>query len=86
VLVFPEGRRTPDGIMHEFQKGSGMLWKELQCDALPVYLAGMNTSKWFRSGSLSIRVGKPISYDAGLEAAEATHVLERAVSVMRHAN
>lgn len=79
VLVFPEGRRTPDGAMHAFQKGSGMLWKELQCEALPVYLGGMNTGKWFRSNSLSIRVGKVIPFCGEWDAAEATGVLEEAV-------
>jgi long-chain acyl-CoA synthetase len=79
VLVFPEGRRTEDRVMHAFQKGSGMLWKELQCNALPVYLSGMSEGKWFRSNALSIRVGKPISYDPNLDAAAATSVLEQAV-------
>jgi long-chain acyl-CoA synthetase len=78
VLVFPEGRRTEDAVMHSFQKGSGMLWKELQCDALPVYLGGMSTGKWFRSGALSVRVGKPIPFN-DLDSAEATGVLEEAV-------
>jgi long-chain acyl-CoA synthetase len=79
VLVFPEGKRTPDGLMHAFQKGAGMLWKELQCDALPVYLGGMSTGKWFRSGTLSIRIGQPIPFNPDLEPAEATRVLEEAV-------
>jgi long-chain acyl-CoA synthetase len=78
VLVFPEGRRTEDAVMHSFQKGSGMLWKELQCDALPVYLGGMSTGKWFRSGGLSVRVGKPIPFK-DLDSAEASRVLEEAV-------
>jgi long-chain acyl-CoA synthetase len=72
VLVFPEGRRTPDGQMHEFQKGSGMLWKELECDALPVYIGG-TTRK-----NVSVRVGELIAFDPTLEAAEATAALETA--------
>jgi hypothetical protein len=59
--------------MHSFQKGSGMLWKELQCNALPVYLGGM------QSGKVSIRVGKPIPFNPDLEASEATRILEEAV-------
>jgi long-chain acyl-CoA synthetase len=83
VLVFPEGRRTPDSVMHAFQKGSGMLWKELQCNALPVYLGGMNTGKWFRSGQLSIRVGKPIPFNPDWDPAQATNVLEEAVRSLK---
>jgi len=33
VMVFPEGRRTPDGKMHEFQGGAGILWTQLACQA-----------------------------------------------------
>jgi long-chain acyl-CoA synthetase len=73
VLVFPEGRRTPDGLMHSFQGGAGLLWTELRSQALPIYLGG------FRSGRVSIRIGRPIPFRADLEAAEATRVLERAV-------
>ncbi len=79
VLVFPEGRRTPDGVMHAFQKGSGMLWKELQCDALPVYLGGMTTGKWFRSGTLSVRVGQPIPFNPDLDPAAAAALLQQSV-------
>jgi len=82
VLVFPEGKRTQDGVMHAFQKGAGMLWHELQCDALPVYLGGMSTGKWFRSGTLSIRVGKPIPVNPDLDPAAATRVLEEAVRLL----
>lgn len=84
LLVFPEGRRTPDGLMHSFQGGSGILWKELRTPALPVYLGGASgiktaKAKWFRSGRLWIHVGKPIPFDPTLEASAATRVLERAV-------
>jgi long-chain acyl-CoA synthetase len=79
VLVFPEGRRTPDGVMHPFQKGSGMLWKELQCDALPVYLGGMNNRS-----TVSIRVGKPIGFNPDWDSAEATSVLETAVRELKN--
>jgi long-chain acyl-CoA synthetase len=78
VLVFPEGKRTEDGQMHTFQKGSGMLWKELQCNALPVYLGGMQ----FRSGKVSVRVGKPIPFNPDLDPAEATRILEQAVRLL----
>jgi long-chain acyl-CoA synthetase len=73
VLVFPEGRRTPDGLMHSFQGGAGLLWKELRTQALPIYLGG------FRSGRVSIRIGRPIPFSTEMEAGEATRVLERAV-------
>jgi long-chain acyl-CoA synthetase len=84
VMVFPEGRRSPGAQIQAFQTGSGMLWKELRADALPVYLEGIGELKatgerWFRSGRIAIRVGKPIPFDPDLEAADATRVLEQAV-------
>ncbi len=84
VLVFPEGRRTPDLTMHKFQGGVGILWKELGCDALPVYLGGLaelkaGNSSWFRSGRIFVRIGKPLSPPPGSNAADLAALLEREV-------
>jgi long-chain acyl-CoA synthetase len=80
VLVFPEGRRTPDGQMHAFQRGSGLLWKELQCAALPVYLSGLwGKTGWFRSGRISTHVGEVIALPPEADAPAATAVLEQRV-------
>jgi len=88
VLVFPEGRRTPDGQMHEFRRGSGLLWKELHCEALPVYLDGLRVSKavhakWFRSGKISTRIGRMITLNPETEPAAATALLEERVGSLR---
>jgi long-chain acyl-CoA synthetase len=73
VLVFPEGRRTPDGLMHAFQAGAGILWKELGAQAVPVYLGE------FRSGRIVVHIGRPLMLDSTLQAADAARVLEQAV-------
>jgi long-chain acyl-CoA synthetase len=90
VLVFPEGRRTPDGRMHSFQGGAGLLWNQLRTPALPVYLdvgdGRAGNRKWFRSGRLTIRIGRPIPFSADRDAAEATRVLERAVRQLADAS
>jgi long-chain acyl-CoA synthetase len=88
VLVFPEGRRTPDGQMHAFQRGSGLLWRELQCDALPVYLDGLWVSaathgKWFRSGKISTHAGRMIALKPETDPAAATALLEEQVRGLR---
>ena len=88
VLVFPEGRRTPDGQMHAFQRGSGLLWKELQCDALPVYLRGLwelkaTHAKWFRSGRIRTQVGEVITLIPETDPAAATTLLEEHVRSLR---
>ena len=84
VLVFPEGRRTPDGQMHAFQRGSGLLWKELQCDALPVYLGGLwdaqaGKTGWFRSGKICTHVGEVIAPHSEADPQAATALLEERV-------
>ena len=80
VLVFPEGRRTPDGQMHAFQRGSGLLWKELQCDALPVYMSGLRgETGWFRSGRIRTHVGEVIALPLEADAQAATVLLEELV-------
>jgi long-chain acyl-CoA synthetase len=88
VLVFPEGRRTPDGQMHAFQRGSGLLWKELRCDALPVYLDGLWVSiaanaKWFRSAKVSTHAGRMIALQPETDPAAATELLEERVRSLR---
>jgi long-chain acyl-CoA synthetase len=77
VLVFPEGRRTPDGQMHAFQRGSGLLWTELQCDALPTYTSGLwGKAGWFRSGRICTHIGEVLALPVEADAEAATALLE----------
>jgi len=81
VLVFPEGRRTPDGRVHSFQAGAGILWNELRTQALPIYLGGINMDKGklVRSKRLSIQIGKLLPFRPDRPVPDATLILERAV-------
>ena len=84
VLVFPEGRRTTDGRVHAFQRGSGLLWKELECAALPVYLEGLWELQaagkgWFRSGRIRVHVGSAMALPAEADPAAATALLDKGV-------
>ncbi len=82
VIVFPEGRRASDENIQPFMSGSGLLWSELRCPALPVYLAGLGELKrseerWFRSRKLAVHAGKPIPWRAGQTPEQATALLEQ---------
>jgi long-chain acyl-CoA synthetase len=82
VIVFPEGRRADDENIQSFMSGSGLLWSELRCPALPVYLAGLGELKrtgerWFRSKKLAIQVGNPVAWQLGRTPEQGTALLER---------
>ncbi len=68
VLMFPEGTRSADGVVHEFKSGSGFLALRSGCDVLPVLIRG--TYDVLGKGSLmprrrpvEIRIGGVISPD-----------------------
>lgn len=84
VLVFPEGRRSDDGTPQPFKTGAGLLWKELNCPALPVRLEGLGELKagrgrWFRTGTISVRVGDVIPLQPEKSPEELTRILRDAV-------
>ncbi len=75
VIVFPEGKRSPEGVMDKFRPGIGLLVKQSYAAVLPMALVGLGELKtrkksWFRSGSIEIRVGEPVHF--GLEESEAS--------------
>jgi long-chain acyl-CoA synthetase len=84
VLVFPEGRRSEDENFLPFMSGSGLLWTDLRCRALPVYLGGVGELKrknasWFRPKGVFVRVGELIDLSATSRPEEAASVLESAL-------
>jgi long-chain acyl-CoA synthetase len=67
VLVFPEGTRSAAGELARFRPGIGMLVKESGAAVLPVAIRGLGELKagrrrWFRSGTVEVRVGEPIRF------------------------
>jgi long-chain acyl-CoA synthetase len=84
VLVFPEGRRSEDGMPQPFRTGAGLLWKELGVAALPVHLAGLGELKarggrWFRSGKIEVTIGESLPLEPTLSPEELTEELRREV-------
>lgn len=70
VLVFPEGRRSDNGQLQPFKSGAGLLWKELGIPAVPVRIDGLGELKvrgrgWFRSGTIAVTAGEPLTLNAG---------------------
>jgi len=77
VIVFPEGTRSADGRLARFRPGIGLLVKQAHAPVLPMAVQGLGELKtgrrrWFRSGSLVVKVGQPIRFDAEASEAEIT--------------
>jgi long-chain acyl-CoA synthetase len=81
VILFPEGRRSADGTLASFQSGIGLLARESAAQVLPVALVGLGEIKqrkrrWFRPGTVTIRVGDPLAMQSGETPQEFTARLE----------
>jgi long-chain acyl-CoA synthetase len=77
VLVFPEGTRSAEGKLAQFRPGIGLLAKQCGAMVLPVALRGLGELKtedkrWFRSGSIEVRVGQPLRLAPGESEASIT--------------
>jgi long-chain acyl-CoA synthetase len=67
LLVFPEGRRSPDGKLHEFKAGIGLLARDLNIPIVPARIDGLyelaREGKHHASlGEISVTIGKPVNY------------------------
>jgi long-chain acyl-CoA synthetase len=73
-LVFPEGERSPNGSLHEFRPGIGMMATRLRVPVVPVRIEGLYAvysvnDSWPKRGSVRVSFGPPLrffeeSYDA----------------------
>jgi long-chain acyl-CoA synthetase len=68
ILVFPEGRRTPDGKMSPFRTGIGMLAKNLGLPVLPIRIDGLfelkrRGKKLARPGTVRVTVGSLVKFE-----------------------
>lgn len=72
VVIFPEGKRSTDGTLHEGQLGVGMLVQRTRCRIIPVYIYGtFNTWGVHRKfpkllGKTACVFGTPIEYQENL--------------------
>jgi len=66
VLIFAEGRRSPDGALQPFKDGAAWLAIESGADAVPVAIAGTDAVLPARDscilpGEVAVRIGEPVS-------------------------
>jgi long-chain acyl-CoA synthetase len=86
VLVFPEGERTPDGQMHDFRAGVGLLATRLGVPVLPVKIEGLYDlkveHKYFAPGRVSVKIGEPVSSHPNDDPARVARDLESRVAAL----
>ena len=85
ILIFPEGGRTPDGAVHPFFAGVGVLATTLGLPVVPVRIEGMHELLPYpryvvprRWGGGKVAFGSPLVFDGG-NAEEAARTLQKAV-------
>ncbi len=87
VLVFPEGRRSADGVLQPFRSGIGLLARESKTAILPIAVSGLGELKqsgggWVRSGRIRICVGREIAPDSRLAPEEMAKALHDKVAAL----
>jgi len=65
LLIFPEGGRSPDGVLQPFKEGAAYIAIKAQAPLVPVALVGTRKilpfgSAVFHAGRVRLRVGHPI--------------------------
>jgi long-chain acyl-CoA synthetase len=84
VLVFPEGKHTTGGKMNPFRAGIGLLAANLGISVLPMRIDGLfelkQAGKRFAPpGKITVRIGKPVKFDPGVEPEKIAAELQKAV-------
>jgi long-chain acyl-CoA synthetase len=84
ILIYPEGARTPDGTMHEFRPGVGVMAVRLGIPVVPIHIQGLYEvfpvdATWPRPGPVGVRVGSPIAIHETEDFREAAKRIEQAV-------
>ena len=86
-LVYPEGKRSPDGGLLPFQSGIGFMARRLQMAVVPVHLEGLHGiysvhHKWPQSGEVQVRIGSALHFGAEQDYKEITKEIEAAVKAL----
>jgi long-chain acyl-CoA synthetase len=86
-VVFPEGARTPDGAIHTFRPGIGMMAVRLRVPVVPIRICGLFEiysihDSWPRRGRVHISIGRPLEFSSDTSYEDAAHQLEETLKRM----
>lgn len=87
VVVFPEGRTTPDGKIQPFRAGIGLLASNLRIPVLPIHIAGLYELReahriWAGWNRVRVSIGAPVEFSAADSPEEIARRLEWRVAEM----
>jgi long-chain acyl-CoA synthetase len=82
ILVFPEGRRTPDGKLGRFRAGVGLLATNLNVPVVPIRIDGLYKlkkagKKFSRPGTVQVTIGPAVRFDKETDPFEIAGDLEK---------
>jgi long-chain acyl-CoA synthetase len=85
VLIFPEGLTTPDGELHTFRAGIGLLATQLNLPVIPMRIDGVFDLRQAgrriaRPGHVHVTIGAPVRFAAEQDANEIAQELQRRVA------
>ncbi len=83
-LVYPEGRRSPDGNLQPFKTGIGFMALRLQVPVVPIHLKGLYPiysihHEWPQSGEVQVKIGSAMSFREGQDYKRITEEVEEAL-------
>ena len=83
-LVFPEGRRSPDGNLQPFKMGIGFMALRLQVPVVPIHLEGLYQiysihHEWPQSGEVQVKIGSALSFKGEQDYEKVTREVEEAL-------
>lgn len=84
--IFPEGTRTPDGEIHEMQRGAALVVRRAGVPIVPAAIHGSYDAwptgrKMFRSRPIRVLYGKPLNV-AGLKSEQIVELMDRTLREM----
>ncbi|MGO9641282.1 MAG: AMP-binding protein [Candidatus Acidiferrales bacterium] len=87
ILIFPEGEITPDGAIHEFRAGIGLLVNNLRLLVLPMRIEGAHEiheagTRFNRPGRVRVYVGAPVEFTAASDPQQIARMLEDRVKAL----
>ncbi len=84
-LVYPEGKRTPDGALQPFKTGIGLMATRLRVPVVPIHLKGLFEiysihDSWPRRGTVQVTIGPPLHFTGEHDEKAAASAIETAIA------